>query len=204
MLPEVQIKNILDHLINEIDEKYLLKMFGETSLGQYNFYENSRSIFLKKAESSRHVETHIFFNHDRANLPTVHINLPSESMVGDNGIDWDHVTEEGVCEDGFFIKTPRAYSSKFNVIFTSSNTFEVLIMYYVVKSLIQGNIGLLELNELRNVKISGSDIIFNDGFMPQGIFSRALTLDCTYTFTGLSVKKIEPIRKVILEGEMKI
>lgn len=204
MLPEIQIKKLLDFFINQIDEKYLYCLFGELNLGDYNFNENAKSIFLKQIESSRLIETHIFFNHDRAHLPTVHINLPSENMGGDNGIDWDNMEKPLNCTEGILKITPKSYISKFNLIVTSNNTFEVLIMYTVLKSLIQGNISVLELNGIRNVKISGSDIIFNEGFMPQSIFSRALTLDCTYTFEGLSLKEIEPIKRVIFDGEMQI
>lgn len=204
MLPEVQIKLLLDFFISKVDEKYLYYIFDKIKLGDYDFFENAKSIFLKNIESSRQIETHIFFNHNRANLPTIHINLPAESMSGDNGIDWGQEEIEDY-EKSILKLTKRVYNLKFNLIFTSSNTFEVLIMYYTIKSLIQGNIEMLELNGIRNPKISGNDIFFNEDFMPQGIFSRALSIDCIYDFKGLSLNKltsIDKVIKVIFEGGM--
>ncbi len=204
MLPEVQIKKILDFLIDKVDEKYLYRVFGELNLSDYSFFENASKIFLKKQESDRHIQTHIFFNHDRAALPTIHINLPSENMGGDNGIDWDHEVKIEKCNDGNAYKiSPKAYTAKYNIIFTSSNTFEVLVMYYVIKSLIQGNIGMIDRNGLRNVRISGSDIIFNEGFMPQGIYSRGLMLDFVYTFEGISYETVSAVNTLIFDGEPK-
>ncbi len=202
MLPEVQIKKLLDFFINKIDEDYLFCIFDGLFLDDYDFFENAKSIFLKNIESSRQIETHIFFNHNRANLPTIHINLPAESMSGDNGVDWGQELVDENCGNNVLQSTTRAYSSKFNLIFTSSNTFEVLIMYYTIKSLIQGNIEVLELNHIRNPKLSGNDIIFNENFMPQDIYSRALSIDCIYDFKGLSINRVEPISKVIFKGEM--
>lgn len=203
MFPEIQIKKLLDFFISKIDEKYLYRVFEDLSLDGYDFAENAKAIFLKGGEAERHVETHLFFNFNRANLPTIHLNLPSESMGGDNGLMWGVEDMEAVCEQSSFKITDKTYNSKFNLIFTSSNTFEVLIMYYVIKSMIQGNIELLENNGLRNAKISGSDIIFNEGFMPQGIYSRAISLDCIYTFRGISINEITPITNVTFNGEMK-
>jgi len=204
MLPEIQIKKLLDFFINQVSEKYLYQLFGEYTLDDYSFYDNARKIFLRKQESDRLIQTHIFFNHDRAHLPTIHLNLPSENMGGDNGVDWDFDLQKSRCEDNIVYKVaPRSYGGKFNLIFTSSNTFEVLIMYYVIKSMIQGNIGLVEENGLRNVKVSGSDIIFNEGFMPQSIYSRALTLDCIYTFEGISFQEVTGVSSLIFNGIME-
>lgn len=204
MLPEIQIKKLLDFFVNKVDEKYLYRLFEEDKIGDYYFTENAKKIFLRNPESDRQVQTHIFFNHERASLPTIHINLPSESMGGDNGIDWDYdVKQDFKNENLAYRVAPKTYSAKFNIIFTSSNTFEVLIMYSVIKSMIQGNITLLEKNGLRNMKLSGTDIIFNEGFMPQNIFSRALILDCIYTFDGVSFETVDSINNVIFNGQIE-
>lgn len=204
MLPEIQIKKLLDFFVNKVDENYLYKLFGEDKIGDYYFTENAKKIFLRNSESDRQVQTHIFFNQERANLPTIHINLPSESMGGDNGIDWDHTIKQDFKNENLAYRlSHKTYNAKFNIIFTSSNTFEVLIMYSVIKSMIQGNIVLLEENGLRNVKLSGTDIIFNEGFMPQNIFSRALMLDCIYTFEAISFKTVDSISNVIFNGQIE-
>lgn len=202
MLPEIQIKKLLDFFINKVDENYLNKLFGELQIGSYSFSENAKKIFLRGSESDRQIETHIFFNHDRAHLPTVHINLPSENMGGDNGIDWDTDVFQAECEDKAYRASSRTYTAKFNLIFTSNNTFEVLIMYYVIKSVIQGNIVLLSENGLQNPKLSGSDIIFNEGFMPQSIYSRALSIDCMYRSQALSFVQMDTVKTVIFEGKI--
>lgn len=202
LIPERQIKLIIDLVLNKIDEQYLLSVFGDQKLGVYDFFENAKTIFLKKQDNPRLIESHLFFNRDRAALPTVHLSLPSEVMSGDNGINFESEVEFSESDPTLFREiSSKSYGGKYNIIFTSNNTFEVLIMYNVFKSFFQGNISLLELNGLRNVKISGNDIILNEGIVPEGVYSRVFSLECVYTFRAPSFGLKESVGGVTLNNQ---
>lgn len=191
LIPEIILKKVLDYVLETIDNSYLYTIFEKNKLNNYNFYENAVSIFLKKKDNPRTIETHLFFNRDRANLPTIHLNMPSESHGGDTGNTL--AGTEGKFDSpeslDYRIISTRSYQAKFSMIFTSDNTFEVAIMYNVIKMALQGNMHLLEENGLRNAKLSGGDIIFNDGLMPMGIYAKALNIDCIYSYEAPSLTK---------------
>ena len=191
LIPEIILKKLVDTILTKIDSEFLYLIFEECKLNNYNFYENAVSIFLRKKDSQRAIETHLFFNRDRANLPTIHLNMPSESHGGDTGNTL--AGTEGKFDSpeslDYRIISTRSYQAKFSMIFTSDNTFEVAIMYNVIKMALQGNMHLLEENGLRNAKLSGGDIIFNDGLMPIGIYAKALHIDCIYSYEAPSLTK---------------
>ena len=85
ILPEVKLKKVVDFVLGQIDSELLSIIFADEKLGNYNFYENALSIFVnKKKDNPRIIESHLFFNRDRANLPTIHINSPTDAPGGDN------------------------------------------------------------------------------------------------------------------------
>ena len=201
ILPEVKLKKIVDFVLSQIDSELLSIIFADEKLGNYNFYENALSIFVnKKKDNPRIIESHLFFNRDRANLPTIHINSPADAPGGDNSNMFDFEEKfENETTLTYRKISPRTYQSKFNIIFTSDNTFEVSIMYAVFKTIIQGNMYLLESNGLRNAKLSGNDIVFSDGMMPLGIYAKALMIDCLYTFKAPSLKKFDAVTGIAIK-----
>lgn len=191
LIPEIILKKLVDTILTKIDSEFLYLIFEECKLNNYNFYENAVSIFLRKKDSQRAIETHLFFNRDRANLPTIHLNMPSESHGGDTGNTLDGAEErfDAPTSLDYRVVSTRSYQAKFSMIFTSDNTFEVAIMYNVMKMAFQGNMNFLEQNGLRNAKLSGGDIIFSDGLMPMGIYAKALNIDCIYSYEAPSLTK---------------
>lgn len=200
ILPEIILKKVIDFILNEIDSEYLSILFEGEKINNYDFYENAVSIFLKKKDNPRVIESHLFFNKDRAFLPTIHINLPSDNHSGDNSnmVDFEEKFETESSLNYRKISN-RSYQSKFNIIFTSDNTFEVNIMYNTFKAVLQGNMYLLEQNGIRNAKLSGNDIVFSDGMMPIGIYAKALTIDGIYTFKAPSIKKYSAVTGIVVE-----
>lgn len=202
LIPEIILKKVLDYVLETIDNSYLYTIFEKNKLNNYNFYENAVSIFLKKKDNPRTIETHLFFNRDRANLPTIHLNMPSESHGGDTGNTL--AGTEGKFDSleslDYRIISTRSYQAKFSMIFTSDNTFEVAIMYNVIKMALQGNMHLLEENGLRNAKLSGGDIIFNDGLMPMGIYAKALNIDCIYSYEAPSLTKKRAVTGFVINN----
>ena len=182
LLPEQRLKALMDFYMDTINEDYLRKLFGDQTFGKggYNYFDNAREIFLRRKDSPRKVACNIFFNRDRQGLPTIHIALNQDIPGEGNGLGLDPLEVIDEDEGTYREDLTRTYSSRFNIICTSDNTFEVLIMYNVVRALMQGNPGLLQAAGLYNCKFSGQDLILTDYLMPSTIYARGFILDCLY------------------------
>lgn len=202
LLPEQRIKALLDFFMQIIDENYLKKLFGNQYFGQggYNYFDNAKSLFLKTHDSPRKVECNIFFNRDRQGLPTIHIALNQDIPGEGNGLGFDPgiVFDENNPEI-YRTTSDRVYSARFNIICTSDNTFEVLIMYNVIRALIQGNPVLLEMMGLSNPRLSGQDLVLTDYLMPSNIYARGFIVECLYEITVPSLMDEQSIKKIFVE-----
>lgn len=195
VIPESILKKLVDYSLKNVTFEYLEKIFKDVpSLGDYNFLDNAKALLLPKSTSSRKIESHLFFNRERCLLPTVHIGLPSEQIGLGNGLGFDPSDEEDGVE--YINYHTRSFSSRYKIIFTSNNTFEVLIMYIFFRSVFIGNVHLLEMNGLYNPKFSGGDIVLTDYLIPAEIYSRALFIDCNYDFTAPSLINSDKITNI--------
>lgn len=189
LIPEVTLKKLIDYFIDNLTEDYLYLLFGNVELGGYKFFEEAKQIFLSPSDYPRKVETHLFFNRERAPLPTIHIGMPGETPGPGDGISFDPsiiVDEslEGRSRETF----TRTYSARHSIVLTSLNTFEVLVMYYTLKSFFQGNYVLLEMNGFRNPKFSGEDIMFGPDIVPTPLYSRRFLIDSFQEYEAPSIE----------------
>ena len=172
----------MDFFLQNVNEGYLTQLFGDQTFGDgsYNYLENAKSIFLKGNDNPRKVVCNLFYNRDRQNLPTIHIALNQDSPGEGNGLGFDPYEDFDVETQRFTETLSRTYASRFNIVCTSDNTFEVLIMYNTVKAFMQGNPVLLNTMGLKNVKFGGQDLILTDYLMPPTIYARGFFIDCLY------------------------
>jgi hypothetical protein len=195
VVPEIILKKIIDALLvatvsdfnaqsNE-QNSFLFRVFYGNVIGTYDYYTQAKALMLNAADSPRSIQTRIFFDRTRAHVPTIHITLPSENHYADGlSMDVNYVAPLFNDTDQTFQEQySRTFNTRYNIVLTSDNTFEVLIMYYLLKALFVANFVTLENNGLRNFKMSGQDLLINDANMPTNIFMRGLQLDVFYEFT---------------------
>lgn len=213
-VPEITLKKLLDYLIEKViqnynskpDEKdtFLYKLFNGNFIEGYDYFKQAKALLLKgiNVPDPRKIETRIFFDRSRASSPTLHITLPSEQHAFD-GISYDKgYSDPSFTDTSFTEENTRGFQTKYQIIATSDNTFEVLIMYYLLKALIVSNIRIFELNGLRNIKQSGQDLLIRDEFMPQNIYMRGLTIDCFYEFSVPEMEEQEMLLNIDFEGSV--
>jgi hypothetical protein len=214
-IPEQKLKSIIDYVLKVVNDDYntqtdkqksiLYKLFGTQVLKDYNYYNNAVALFVRGVDSARKVECHLFFNRDRAAIPTVHIGLPSENPGSMDGVGFDagvNISEYDVNGDKFKTST-RSFHAKYNIVCTSNNTFETLLIYNLLKSILIGNIHLFELNGLRNPKFSGGDIMLDDRLMPSEIYARAFFVDVDYETTSYDINSLDTsITSLEFEGDL--
>lgn len=182
LLPEQRLKTLMDFYLKFVNEDYLFSLFGNQTFGDggYNYFDNAKALFLRTKDNPRKVECNIFFNQARQSLPTIHIALNQDMPGEGNGLGFDPGYELNEAETGVLATFSRVYSARFNIIFTSDNSFEVLIMYNVIRALVQGNPVLLDMLGLSNIKLSGQDLVLTDYLMPPNIYARGFIVDCLY------------------------
>lgn len=189
-IPEVTLKKLIDYFLDSIDIDYLYTLFGNIELNGYRFFDEAKQLFLSSSDNPRKVKSNIFFNRDCAQEPTIHIGMPGEFPGQADGIGFDPGTiKDSQYGEGQYRSTyTRTYSTRYGIVFTSSNTFEVLIMYYTLKAFFQGNFMLLEANGFRNPKFSGEDIILGPDIIPYPIYSRRILIDSFQEFEAPSIE----------------
>lgn len=206
-MPDIKLKSLLDVILDKIkfdydnagDESttFLYKMYNGLITGNYNFLNNAVKIFNRATDDPRTIDTRLMFDRERAHLPTVHVTIPSENVTGD-GIGFDEGYVQNVADGDPQTATTmteyytRGYSSKFDLIITGSNSFEVILIYYTLKAALINNVESLELNGFRNPKIYGSDLKVNESLNPNA-YMRILHID---SYFELIVPKFDSVNIV--------
>ncbi len=204
-LPDIRLKSIIDAIIGLIETdwtnaagdkstSFLYRLLYGNNFGYgnniYNFYEESVKIFIRAEDDPRKLETRLLFDTERAALPTIHLSIPSEESAGDGiGMDAGYIDNTDL-QDGTAIEyLVRSYSSNYELVVTGSNTFEVLLIFNVLKAALIVNTDTLEYNGFRNPKIFGGDLKINSQHTPV-MFMRILNLK---TFFDFVVPKMDSV-----------
>lgn len=208
ILPEIALLKALEGLLlwlkNDYDERfsqsaeeksYLYKLFYGIEYNGFNYYEQAKKIFLSDLLDQRRLKVRIFFDPGRAHLPTIHITLPKE--------DNDSVGL-GYNDDGQEME--RKFSVKFSLVITSDNYFEVLIVYYTVKSLIMSGFMTFENLGLREISLGGGDLQLQSDIIPSNVFYRELFIDTKYkeNFPNMEFDRDDIIKTAEFIGKLII
>lgn len=167
---------------------------NDGKIQRYNLFEQAVKVFITTEDDLRHLDVNLFFNAKRASIPTLHITLPSEQEKNNSlGIG------EGINEPLYIpdTTTPTAYKRTFNrrftattnLVITSDNTNEIVLIYHFIRSLIISLMEGLSLTGLENLKLSGGDININTDLVPQGIYSRVIGISYEYNAEGIELSQ---------------
>lgn len=178
---------------NKIDktETYLYRIFGKDENGNDLIFENVKifeqavDLLTENPTAQRQLQINLGFNLERVELPTLHLMLPDE-QPGNVAIGSDEGYAESVLTktSQTLVKTYTARNHvAFNILLTSKNYLEIIIIYNFLKSIIISLQKHLELNNLQNVAIGGSDVMFDDSILPPYVFSRNFNMKFTYDYT---------------------
>lgn len=206
IMPEVTIYNALESVIsyiredlynNEKEENTILyKLLGEDingkpmKMNRWNFFKQAKKIFTDK----QNLSVNFGYNFEVAKIISLHIILPSEeaaeSAIGQDEGYGDEILD-GMLQQYF----TQNFRSNYQIMITSNNSSEVLTVYHILKSVLLMIFPHFEIMGLRLNKLSGSDVMFRDEMMPNGIFHKVINLSFNYE---LKVPQI--IMKDIIKG----
>lgn len=192
-MPEVVLYDILNNTVkllrtdlaenieNETEENSILyRIMGVDECGEalkinfYNFYKQAKKILSVKDN----LKVHYGYSLDTATSVDICILLPSEN--GRVGIGADEGYLETTEENGFQNYNTQIFESNYQLMITSNNANEVLVVYTLLKSVLLMLIDQLELSGFRNPKFSGQDVVMQEDLAPVPLFHKVLNIEFTY------------------------
>ena len=174
---------IRDDYANKVDKTktFLYKVLGSLNLERYTYYDQALAIFITDKDSPRLLDVNLFFNATRAAIPTIHIILRSEQHGADGlGLDVgyiDPVQDEDTTE--ITEVYTRRFNSQLQLVITSDNANEVMLIYSFLKAALIPLINHLELSGLEKIQLSGNEVNINAQLVPN-IFVRQLGISYQY------------------------
>lgn len=201
-IPEIIILNSFKSVLKLIRKDYrdcvtagdntkslLYRLLNGDEIQRYKLFEQSIAVFITKESDPRHLDINLFFNAKRAPIPTLHITLPSESEKN-NSMGLGEGFRDPIYQGGQYIKTfNRRFTARYNLIITSDNSNEVVLLYHFFRSVLISLSPHLHLSGLENVKQGGGDIQIDPTIVPIGIFSRAIGIEFEYDVEGQDFNK---------------
>lgn len=145
----------------------------------FNYYEQAKELFINKDK----IQVNLGYNMQTSDVACVHIMLPNESGrpfgigADENYIGYAAHDSDVPQEQAIFTKL---FDATYNLIITSENTLEVLLIYNFLKASFISLHTHIELSGLRLPKISGQDIQLQSDLVPPHIFHRGFGLSFVY------------------------
>lgn len=169
-------------------ETFLYRLFSNDHytgaplfIEDFNFYKEAKEIVLDREKSPRKFEVCLGYNMNRSNTPTAHIMMPNETSKGAPiGSNEGFKSEFRDGPNRIRSEYTQGTSVVYNILFTSDNASEVIILYNLYKSAFFGLTSDFEMKGFMNMSFGGSDLQFDDSFIPANIFHRNLTLSFEY------------------------
>lgn len=159
----------------------------------YEFFKQSLTVFKQK-ESDKNLSINIGYNLKRAELPTIHILMPSDNVISKGiGERIGYQENKNIGDETSEIMSELTNSNYFLLI-TSPNINEVLLIYYVIKAGLIAMFEYYEQSGFNNVMIGGADVQIQPDLVPAHIFHRSMSLTFSYDFNVPSLKFQKIIR----------
>jgi hypothetical protein len=212
LIPEVVLFDILnkalDYLRNDYanqtdkSKSFLMRVLENKILERYNFQTQAIQVFIDNdLGNQRYLETNLMFNMEREGLPTIHLTLPSEqTQTGGNGIGSDEGYMDSIIVESTYngdgsLNTQgnitavftRRFQSTYNIVITSDNSNEVILIYHTLRALLIALIPSISLAGLENVAFGGQDVQLNSSLAPKNMYVRAITVTLQYETSAPSI-----------------
>lgn len=214
LMPEIVLYKTLNAIFNTVqkdyndavnkDETILHRTFGkdgcdnDVQFEQFNYLQQSVETFIKKKPSVQ-----LGYNMEVSAMGAVHILLPNESgkpmaLGADENYQPNIFNED---ETEYRPVYTQGFSSTYNLMISSENTFEVILIYNMMKAGIIALNAHLELSGMQHPKIGGSDVTMQNDLIPPHIFHRSLTVMFDYEVNVPDFFSKKVIKEFALQGE---
>lgn len=154
-------------------------------LENLNYLEQAVALFARTTQNPRMCAAYVGYNQQRAFLPAVHILMPQEvpGRYGSLGLSAGEVApiyNPGGTPPYEIVTLTVTYRATFDLLCTSDNTTDVLLIYYMLKSLFPYLSDTFEILGLHNFKTTGMDVQLDPAYAPPNIFHRTMRVEFDY------------------------
>lgn len=221
-IPILKVKKFVDLLIEFVKTDYenttdknktfLYRTLGDNIDEGWNFYTNGVEIFSRDASDSRRLETRLMFDRSRANIPTIHVREPAKNKGSYDGIgffDENIVVNEPIDEETpptISSTTRKTFQSQFDIMITSGNSLECVLIQEVLESLILSSFDSLTIPFFELIDFTSKELMMMDDSERNMLFAKSITLNIQYQkdqipklYTEENIKKIKFNNPTLLE-----
>lgn len=175
-------KDLKDHATtNTPEQSYLYKVFNQSALENYDYYNECKVILQNNKNSQRYFTVDIAFNSAKNVFPSGYIALGAEQEVG-NGMSNDegYDTSFGHGDVNTGAVYTRRYGTTYLLYLYSDNYLEVAVLYSLMKTLFISFTDHLAVMGIGNLTVAGQDINQVPDMVPKNTFLRAMSIRFEY------------------------
>lgn len=163
-------------------ESFLYRCFDDDDVTEgVDYRKLAVEIFTREKTDNRKVETRLLFDSDRASLPTIHVREPAKGKGKQDGI--GNVDEDFFQNfDGVEAETRRrSFDSQYELMITSMNRHEVIIIEEVMlASLIGAQDSLMLQEPFYNITFAVKELMANNELIPNPLFIKAISMNVSF------------------------
>ena len=226
-IPILKVKKFVDLLIEFVKTDYedktdktksfLYRVLSDNTSDGWDFYQNGIEIFVRGDDDKRKLETRLMFDRSRAGLPTIHVREPAKNKGSFDGIgffDDEIVVNESTGLDNQNQPLPstisstarKTFSSQFDIMITSGNSLECVLIQEVLESAILASLDTLTIPFFELVDFTSKELMMSDETERNQLFIKSITLNIQYQKDGIpklyteeNIKKIQFNNPTLLE-----
>lgn len=214
MILIARIKQIVDGLLNYIqydfesvpeNETFLYHMFYGTRDGSFDFYEQAKSIFLRKNTNPRKIQVKMEYPKDKSHMPCIIVREPGRSTdkpapLGGYGVPTlDQFGAEQYEREGF--RQPAL--AKIDLMCFSDNMLESILIGEVLYALLIGARNTFE-EEFAYFDFSTDELIAQNDLFPQPIIIKNVVIEVEDIGNYASIIRPEMVRRFIIEDAIPV
>lgn len=190
--------------VTKVDKttSWLYRTFYRQSTPTYKVYNNLVDILIREDNNPRKLETRLMFDPSRAELPTIHIHMPSEEPLNGDmlGYSPDDIEELSGGYGSEIYK--KFFGANYDIIVTSNNQMEVLLIYEFLKYIFIAGKDTLNHN-FNKFNFSGKELMYDNNLMPN-IFFRAFSINIEEKIEVPSILSQISVTGIEIEGNFEI
>lgn len=212
----IKIKKLVDTLIAYVKEDYEAhcpsntpESFIERCFDEFDedggviYSETAKDIFFRDQSTNRKLETRLMFDRDRALLPTIHVREPAKSKGAQDGV--------GNMGEDFFIngdttyqhERRRSFNSQFELMITSGNRHEVIIIEEVIVGLLLSIQDTIALNTpFYLFELSVRELMANNELIPTPLFIKSIMLNVGYDKIYPDITEMDKINRIVFSHNL--
>lgn len=187
-----QLTELLPDYRANAQKSYIYSLFhsddngDEIKIDNFEFVKNLVDILERAENDQKGISIDIGYNLKRVEMgsPAIHVLMPNESIFSKGiGEKWGYQGDEEYNTQEKREVYTNTFDAQYNILITSANMMEVLLIYNLIKALFISKFEMFEHYGFMNCKINGADVQPQFDVVPPHIYHRNFGLNFAYDFS---------------------